>query len=210
MINSTSLSSASSAKILDKENSADILTKLCSKFGADRKSKIEHYVNSRPKSLFNNWVSWDSMPFIGILWYPQDKSMKKVGEVYESVLELDHLKLKDGRYYLVPEIFLPYFAKLLVNHGYKELYSAGEWGHGQYIKNTIGHRVISFSPDDLANVHKDTSPGEVYYFTKDLKVLLCITHECFTFVAGTKDLLREYKQLFSDWRDYLREESYMQ
>ena len=135
--------------------------------------------------------------YIGTLWYPQNSDMHHVREIWDSVLQFDELILQNEN---KKEWFYTKVGEYLALNNEK-IYGTGEWKPHK-TKNP-GHRVIQFSPNNLGAICTDIVAMEFYTFPEDFEWLFTITHESFSFLAGSADFIVGFKEFLPEWSKYV-------
>lgn len=192
--------------ILSEDETEQILNKLCALVEEPnpcRKRQIYDYLHSMPMSFFKGFFGTDSHPFIGNLWYPQNKNMKNMGQVFESIIQFQSYIIgKDGVNYLSTNI-IPAIISFLKQGKIAQIYGVGDWAFGKYAGLEIGHHAIVFPPESLEFIYEKCFSFESFFFPRDMSWLFCITHENFNFLAGSKQFINKFKISFPNWIKYL-------
>lgn len=175
-------------KILQYNKSRELLIKLFRKLGRKDLKPIDKFLKKRPINFgIAIWVRHN----IPTLWYPQRKTDKSIPEVFEDVVTFDH---STGSFY---ELFLPQISQFLNQEKIKSIYTVGDW----HMPDESSTRVYNLNPNELADVVKRAF-SEIYFFPDDILWIFVVTHENFSFLAGSKEFIKNFKKLFPDWNNY--------
>lgn len=178
-------------KILSYEKSKDLLIKLFSKLGRKNFEVIDAFLSKGPLNLGLFVLSRLNLPN---LWYPQRKWDKNVQEVYEAAVLFDHSKIN---FY---QGLLPLMVKFFNDQGVDSLYSVGDWA----TTDITLKRVRQGAPRELIETTKATL-SESYHFAEDLSWLFVVTHDNFSFLAGSNKFITEFKDAQPNYIDFALE-----
>ncbi len=180
-------------QILDYNNSKKYLDKILEKFKIDNRVG-ERYLHSKPFSFLGIGFDNSHLP---ILWFPQKKENRYLYQVFESYIVFNDLD--ENRNYLnrLQKVIVPKIIKYLSQKDEKKILALGEW----YENTAIGHRLIELKIADLLQV-LDKFYGELYIFPENLSWTFGVTHESFSYLAGSEEMISEFKLFFPEYARY--------
>lgn len=193
-------------KKLDHNKTREILEKLSIKLGRDKDKVVKKYIKHRPVNLI--FAKIDIGAPLPNLWCPQNKSEKKIRDVYENIVTFNthkysHAnKCKDGLF--IRDYFLPLIKTFFKKENIKSFYAVGDW----YSKDFDTH-ALEFDLNDMPKKIMDFHGFETYYFPEDLSWLLVNTHEQFWFLAGKKGFVDRFKKIYKEHQKYSADLRYL-
>jgi len=184
-------------KILDRENSKKIITKLVQKFGYSDLDYIDLYLDSNSRQISPNfYLTENAFPF---LWAPQGPEMWRPKEIWQEFIPIaDHIE--DECDYEIYDQKIIGILRDLLQHKYssEKLYAAGNLS----LLGDIERAALEFNLDEFGDVFKYYRNAESYFFPADLTWMICVTHEDLSFIAGRKSLIEDIKARFPEYKKY--------
>ena len=127
-----------------------------------------------------------------LIWYPQNKQQKYLDEVFPTFVALQSF---DTQSYFRSDT-LEQIGKFLADQKISTC----------YLDN--GRRVLELTPKEIATNYRFDGP-ETYIWDDSLEWIYCVTHESFSFLAGSKDLIDSFKKTWPDFPEFTEGNEYL-
>jgi len=171
-------------KTLSKEKTREVITALYNKLGRQKPKEIDKLVNSKLFKL-GFFQYRRSVPD---LWSSNPLFNSSVKKIYESVVTFNNYESKER------EIFIPKIIQHLKYSGIKDCFIVGNL----FINDNF-EIAASLSTEQIADIQYG---DEYYLFDDTIDWLFTHTHEGFSFLAGNKKFMDEFKKSFPDYQKY--------